>query len=67
MRTMPGKMRTDEQVYVAAFDSITFINIGVSASKRGTRWCAAARRVLDVAIRGAGVGRRRRSRDGSGY
>ena len=40
MRTIPGKMRTDE-VYAAAFGSIIFINIGLHASKRGTRSCAA--------------------------
>ena len=34
MRAIPGKMRTDE-VYVAAFGSIIFINIGLHASKRG--------------------------------
>ena len=40
MRTIPGKMRTDE-VYAAAFGSFIFINIGLHASKRGTRSCAA--------------------------
>ena len=34
MRAIPGKMRTDE-VYAAAFDLITFISIGVNASKTG--------------------------------
>ena len=33
MRAVPGKMRTDE-VYVAAFGSFVFINIGLTASKR---------------------------------
>ena len=33
------KMRTDE-VYPAAFGSFIFINIGLHASKRGTRSCA---------------------------
>ena len=32
MRAIPGKMRTDE-VYAAAFDSVTCIIIGVNASK----------------------------------
>ena len=40
MRAIPGKMRTDE-VYAAAFGSFIFINIGLHASKRGTRSCAA--------------------------
>ena len=40
MRTIPGKMRTDE-VYPVAFGSFIFINIGLHASKRGTRSCAA--------------------------
>ena len=40
MRTIPDKMRTDE-VYVVAFGSFIFINIGHNASKRGTRSCAA--------------------------
>ena len=35
MRAIPDKMRTDE-VYVAAFDSFIFINIGLNASKKGT-------------------------------
>jgi len=51
MRTIPDKMRTDE-VYPAAFGSIIFINIGLHASKRGTRSCAAVswmwRSVSDV-------------------
>ena len=34
MRAIPGKMRTDE-VYVAAFGSDIFINIGANASKTG--------------------------------
>ena len=40
MRTIPDRMRTDE-VYVVAFGSFIFINIGLHASKRGTRSCAA--------------------------
>ena len=32
MRAMPEKMRTDE-VYAAAFGSVTFMNIGLDASK----------------------------------
>ena len=40
MRTIPDKMRTDE-VYPVAFGSSIFINIGLDASKRGTRSCAA--------------------------
>ena len=32
MRAIPGKMRTDE-VYAAAFGSVTCINIGLHASK----------------------------------
>ena len=40
MRTIPDKMRTDE-VYVVAFGFFIFINIGLHASKRGTRSCAA--------------------------
>ena len=32
MRAIPGKTRTDE-VYAAAFDSVTCIIIGVNASK----------------------------------
>ena len=43
MRTIPEKMRTDE-VYPAAFGSFIFINIGLTASKRGTRSCADTRR-----------------------
>jgi len=41
MRTIPDKMRTDGEVYPAAFGSFIFINIGLHASKRGTRSCAA--------------------------
>ena len=54
MRAIPGKMRTDK-VYVAAFDLITFINIGFNASKRGTRSAAvqgsaAAEGLVTVAV-----------------
>ena len=37
---IPDEIRTDE-VYVVAFGSFIFINIGLHASKRGTRSCAA--------------------------
>jgi hypothetical protein len=50
MRTIPDKMRTDE-VYVVAFGSFIFINIGLHASKRGTRSCAPAVSWMCVAIR----------------
>ena len=40
MRTIPDKMRTDE-VYPAAFGSFIFVDIGLHASKRVTRSCAA--------------------------
>ena len=40
MRTISDMMRTDE-VYPVAFGSFIFINIGLHASKRGTRSCAA--------------------------
>ena len=40
MRTIPENMRPDE-VYPAAFGSFIFINIGLHASKRGTRSCEA--------------------------
>ena len=41
MRTIPDMMRTDE-VYPVAFGSFIFINIGLHASKRGTRSCGGA-------------------------
>ena len=40
MRTIPGNVRTDE-AYLGGSDSITFINSGLDASKRGTRSCDA--------------------------
>ena len=40
IRAILGKMRTDE-VYAAASESVTCINIGLHASKRGTRSRAA--------------------------
>ena len=49
MRTIPDKMRTDK-VYISAYGSFIFINIGLHASKRGTR-VVRRRVVLDVAIR----------------
>ena len=49
MRTIPENVRTDE-VYPVAVGSFIFINIGLTASKRGTRQVV-RRRVLDVAIR----------------
>ena len=36
MRTIPGKVRTDE-AYLVGSDSITFINIGLNAIVKGAR------------------------------
>ena len=38
MCTIPGKMCTGE-LYITASESITFRNIGLNPSKRGTRSC----------------------------
>ena len=38
MRTIPGNMCMGE-FYITACESITFENIGLNASKRGTRSC----------------------------
>ena len=50
MRTIPDNIVRTDEVYPAAFGSFTFINIGLNASKRGTRSCAAVSRSGDPRV-----------------